>query len=185
MASKTKTWATLYAELASSMRKWGVGNWSIEAQLQGRYATRRYQTLEERAVTLHFRQWVRDALDWRECKITMRAHERALENLQALVQAVEHVRMADVRGITKIVIGVYRQLHPLPPVIQQAPAGSPRPAIAEHYQRLGILPDAPLEVAEAAYKALARRAHPDAGGSTVRMQQLNAAIEQIRKEKVK
>lgn len=45
---------------------------------------------------------------------------------------------------------------------------------------LHIAEDAPLEVAEAAYRALSRKAHPDAGGNHERMKALNLAIEAIR-----
>lgn len=40
---------------------------------------------------------------------------------------------------------------------------------------LGVAPNAPRDVIEAAYRALARKAHPDAGGSTARMAELSAA----------
>jgi hypothetical protein len=48
---------------------------------------------------------------------------------------------------------------------------------------LHLSPDTPLPVAEAAYRALAKQAHPDAGGSSDQMQRLNAAIERVRKER--
>jgi len=48
------------------------------------------------------------------------------------------------------------------------------------YEVLGIRPDAPLDVAEAAYRARAKKAHPDAGGRDDEMRELNAAIESIR-----
>jgi hypothetical protein len=51
------------------------------------------------------------------------------------------------------------------------------------YQALGVLPSAPRTVIEAAYRALARDAHPDVGGSEARMQALNAAMAAIRKER--
>jgi len=38
----------------------------------------------------------------------------------------------------------------------------------------------PVEVAEAAYRTLSKRAHPDVGGSTRRMAQLTAAVDTIR-----
>jgi len=46
---------------------------------------------------------------------------------------------------------------------------------------LGVREDVSLEVAEAAYRALARQRHPDAGGSNEAMQELNHAIEEIRR----
>jgi len=51
------------------------------------------------------------------------------------------------------------------------------------YVALGVLPSAPRAVIEAAYRALAKDAHPDVGGSEVRMRVLNAAIASIRKER--
>ena len=41
---------------------------------------------------------------------------------------------------------------------------------------LHITPDAPVAVAEASFKALAKRHHPDVGGDTATFQQLNAAL---------
>jgi hypothetical protein len=62
-----------------------------------------------------------------------------------------------------------------PPAATLPVAVSPR--LHEACQVLCVQPDAPVEVAEAAYKALARRRHPDAGGSTEAMQVLNDAIQ--------
>jgi hypothetical protein len=41
---------------------------------------------------------------------------------------------------------------------------------------LCVSPDAPLSVAAAALKALAKRHHPDVGGDTEMMQRLNNAL---------
>jgi hypothetical protein len=56
-------------------------------------------------------------------------------------------------------------------VSDQAP-----PALREACARLCITPDAPLAVAEAAYKALAKLHHPDVGGDTATMQAINDAL---------
>jgi len=65
-------------------------------------------------------------------------------------------------------------------IVDKRPAVPPSPTVAQALQnacrRLCILPEAPIEVAEAAYKALARLHHPDVGGSTAVMQELNEAI---------
>jgi hypothetical protein len=50
------------------------------------------------------------------------------------------------------------------------------PDLQEACTRLCITPEAPLVVAEAAYKALARLHHPDVGGEVATMQALNEAI---------
>jgi DnaJ-domain-containing protein 1 len=56
-------------------------------------------------------------------------------------------------------------------------------AIPKAYVALGVLPSAPRAVIEAAYRALAKDAHPDVGGSEARMRALNAAMTTIRKER--
>ncbi|MCW5939881.1 MAG: J domain-containing protein [Fimbriimonadaceae bacterium] len=46
---------------------------------------------------------------------------------------------------------------------------------------LGVSPDAPTEVVEAAYRALARIHHPGKGGDSGYMAEINAAIEEARR----
>ncbi len=48
---------------------------------------------------------------------------------------------------------------------------------------LGLLPGADLEVAEAAYRTLARRHHPDRGGNPNVMRRPNWAIQEIREQR--
>jgi hypothetical protein len=48
---------------------------------------------------------------------------------------------------------------------------------------LGLLPGADLGVAEAAYRTLARRHHPDRGGNPDVMRRLNWAIQEIRERR--
>jgi hypothetical protein len=61
------------------------------------------------------------------------------------------------------------------------PAGKKR--AAGPWGVLHLAPGAPLDVAEAAYRALAKKAHPDAGGDPERFRRLTEAIEWIRKGK--
>lgn len=51
------------------------------------------------------------------------------------------------------------------------------------HTNLFLLPNAPLEIAEAAYKVLAKKHHPDLGGDTGTMQILNKTIAEIRRKK--
>ncbi len=48
------------------------------------------------------------------------------------------------------------------------------------YATLYLRPGAPLAIAEAVYRVMSKRAHPDAGGDTAAMAAINAAIEVIR-----
>jgi hypothetical protein len=54
--------------------------------------------------------------------------------------------------------------------------------VPEACRVLYLLPDAPPEVVRAAHRALARRYHPDKGGDLLRMQRINDAADQLRKE---
>lgn len=53
------------------------------------------------------------------------------------------------------------------------------PPAADLYQVLQVTPDAEPEVIQAAYRALARKHHPDVGGSDARMSMLNSAWETL------
>ncbi len=53
------------------------------------------------------------------------------------------------------------------------------------YAALYLLPDAPWEVVQAVYRVLARLYHPDTGGSTQRMVEINAAYAEIKNERGK
>ncbi|MDP3063727.1 MAG: hypothetical protein Q8O40_11050 [Chloroflexota bacterium] len=46
---------------------------------------------------------------------------------------------------------------------------------------LGLLPDPPLELVEAAYRVFAKVHHPDRGGNPEKMKLLNMAVEELRK----
>lgn len=65
----------------------------------------------------------------------------------------------------------------------RAPVSAPPSRVLAAYERLHLLPSAPPEVVAAAYRALAKRTHPDRGGDTTVMQQLNAAYALIRGER--
>ncbi len=55
-----------------------------------------------------------------------------------------------------------------------------RPSSDDPWVILHLRPTAPPELVTAAHKCLAKLNHPDRGGSTVTMQAINAAAEQIR-----
>jgi hypothetical protein len=65
------------------------------------------------------------------------------------------------------------------PVVAAEHAQAP-PALREACARLCITPQAPLQVAEAAFKALAKLHHPDVGGDTATMQALVEALATVK-----
>lgn len=181
MPTKEKTWTQIEGEIADTFRKWQRMPPTLTYQVQKRSAAKRIQTKEERTVAIEFSLWRGGQL--RKVKLVMGRHDRAIENLEAIAKAVEHMRMAEVRKVTDLVVLMYQQLYPV-----AAPTPPPPPpgvGSSGPYAVLHVASTAPLAVCEAAYRALAKLAHPDQGGSTQTMQRLNAAIETIRKEKAK
>lgn len=194
MAASEKTWAQLEAEVAETFRKWRVHDWdyAIESELAGtaagrRRATKHGQGPDERRVTLRFTFWDRERYINRPIALTMRREERAIDNLRLLAQSLEAIRMADMRGVTNLVVKLYRQMYPDPARVAAPAPPHPQPtsprADPSPYATLHLAEGAPLPVAEAAYKALVKAAHPDSGGSHAAMVVLNGAIQRIRAEK--
>ena len=173
-----KTWSRILDDLEESFGKWGgvMRGWRVDTLLAPRSATKQNQTLEERTVTL---RWARRGKDY---AITMRNQSRAVDNLLVIWLIVETLRLNDARGYAQQVAEVYRTEFPAlpgPGVAQQAsPAVSTGP-----YALLYVRNDAPLEVCEAAYRALSKVHHPDISRSGAVQMALNDAIEAIRKEK--
>lgn len=182
MAKKGKTWSELIGDLTETFRKWTSVTFEsveIDNDLPPRSRQKRVQSVSESEVRLRF-VWFGNAR--REVRADVRLGTNATENLRLIATAVEMIRLAEVRGVSKILATCYRQMYP---VQQSRQANTPppqTPRIPPHYAVLHIAPGAPLEVAEAAYRALAKQNHPDRGGSPEAMQRLNAAIERIREE---
>lgn len=193
---KTKTWAQLEADIAETFRKWSGANsytleWPYGKTLGTTAADKRKAErqklavtydVEQRKVVLHFDVWIRTAR--RSVTLTMHREERAIDNLHLLANAVEWMRLAEVRDIETLVVKMYRQLYPEPVREQQVPPPQEPPRTAPRssgaYAVLHVADDAPLAVAEAAYRALIRDVHPDHGGSHELAVALNAAIHTIR-----
>jgi hypothetical protein len=171
-----KTWARILDDIEESFRKWGnvAPRWRVDTLLAPRSATKQNQTPEERTVTLH---WTRQAKAY---SITMGRQWRAVDNLLVIWLIVETLRLNDARGYAQQVAEVYRTEFPALPAPGQTSATPAAPK--GPYAVLWLREGAPLEVAEAAFRALAKTAHPDRGGDRARWDRIQQAIEQIRKE---
>jgi hypothetical protein len=173
-----KTWTRILDDIEDSLAKWGgvVAGWRVDTLLAPRSATKQNQTIEERTVTLH---WARKGKDY---AITMQKQARAVDNLLVIWLILETLRLNDARGYAEQIAGVYRQEFPaLPgPSVANAPKAE---ASTGPYALLHVRNNAPIEVCEAAYRAMTKIYHPDVTGSAAMQQLLNQAIEQIRKER--
>lgn len=171
-----KTWARILDDIEESFDKWrGVTAWKVDAILAPRSSTKQNQSQQERTVVLH---WSRRGRDY---AITMHRQWRAVDNLLVCWLIIEALRLNEARGLTEQIASVYRQEFPALP----APGAVTAPSSTGPYALLHVRNNAPIEVCEAAYRALSKLFHPDITGSTAVQQSLNEAIEFIRKERAK
>jgi hypothetical protein len=153
------TWSTTASEIERTFALWGVPEWQVRPMRE--LDKREHWPASEAKVTVDF------VLRGDAVSLSCGAQRRYFENFRVLYYAVEAMRMNELRGLTNIMRDAYAQL--------SAPSKERDP-----FEVLGVRSDAPVGVAEAAYRELAKSAHPDMGGSTERMQALNAAIEAVR-----
>lgn len=153
---RTATWAKTYTELAHCFEQWGVARWSAEPNVPLQRVNQVNFMPGEEAVTVRY--WK----DEHEVILTMDSQEWPAGNLRALYLCLDAMRLLEVRGMADTVRSAYRQLEA--PKTQRDP-----------WEVLGLRPGASREDVEAMYRVRARAAHPDNGGSSEAMAELNAA----------
>ncbi len=157
------SWDDTLRDLGETFRKWDIYEWTV-APVRPRARANAYQTDEERMVTLIYTHG-----SGRDVRLAMGKQARAQDNLRVLYLATEALRMNEARGIGDVIADAYLQLAP--------------PSHVDPWELLGIRPDADIEIVHAAYKAKAKSAHPDAGGSDEAMKEINDAYERIKQER--
>lgn len=144
-------------DIEDVFRKWGIDEYRIP---------RNGGKGESGPATVHY--WLNDQKQDLSCS---RFHYYR-ENLRALYMILNALRLAQERGILRELARAAAAL-----------LGPGEPQKRPAHEILGVYPDAPVEVAEAAYKALARLRHPDHGGTEEEMKMLNDAIARFRQER--
>jgi hypothetical protein len=98
-------------------------------------------------------------------------------NIHALGLAIEAMRAIDRAGASQVMERAFTAFGALPPAAKAAP-------VRPWWEVLGLpkeaLSFATLPMVEAQYRELARKAHPDQGGSAGAMVELNRGLEQAR-----
>jgi len=155
-------WHEIYRKLSITMKKWEVHSWDVNEPAGVRNPRDYNQSEEDRRVIIDYK------LRGKNIRLIMDQQNTARDNFRVLTIALEAMRMNERRGIGEIMESAYLQLSGA--VANQTP-----------YEVLGIMPDSPIDVAEAVYRAKAKIAHPDQGGSKEQMAALSKAIEDIRK----
>jgi hypothetical protein len=107
--------------------------------------------------------------------IAVDRYHKIEENLQAIHHCIEAERTKLRHGGLNLVRAAFRGYAALPP---------PKDSTKKPWHRvLDVAVEAPIAQCETAYKAKARAAHPDNGGSSDAMAELNAAIAEARASK--
>lgn len=154
-----KTWHQTLQDLRATLEKWGVS----EFEVSGSKKTNYYQTEAERVVSIRFVHPSGRTIVVRKGDLG-----RAIDNFRALYLGLEDMRMMEKRGISDVVREALAQL---PAPVQPT----------DPYQLLGVQEGAPRDVIDAAYRAQAKRLHPDAGGTDTAMRALNEAYEIVKR----
>lgn len=157
------------ANLFAQIRQLGGGRAVISTDMELRrdglpYAGQRVDDTGAAVYFMHKGRWVAFACDrW----------DRLACNIHAIAKTIEALR-----GIARWGTGDMLDV-----AIQGFVALPPPAPKRKWWDVLGVQPGAPIEVIEASYRALAKKAHPDKGGEATAWAELEAAITEARKEK--
>lgn len=171
-----KAWSAEKSALVSELTLWGSDRYSLTAGTAStdgveavRPSTKLNQTPEEATVTLVV-YWPKSK-DREPLTIRYNQQARAVDNLAVIRLCVHDLRLNEARGLDALMREAYLQL----------PAGAPTKIKRDPYEVLGVTKETPLLVVEAAYRVLAKEAHPDSGGTTEAMAELNEAYDVVKK----
>ncbi|MFA7250480.1 MAG: DnaJ domain-containing protein [Dehalococcoidia bacterium] len=144
-------------DLEETFMKWGVTDYAVEFNVPRSRLRNVTLTATERGVTV---RWM-PASGGREVVLSHAGQLDVASNLRVLYLGIESIRMNERRGIDPTLMkSAYLQL--------DVPSTG-WPAV------LGVSQSASRDEIQAAYRAAAKTAHPDAGGSDAAMAALNRA----------
>lgn len=143
-------------DIEETFRKWRIDEWRVPRDGSG-----------ERGVARVF-FWVNDVKQELACTRFWNYRD----NLRAVYLILESLRLAQERGIMRELARA---------AVAMLPPGQPAPR--PWHEVFGVRPDAAATSVEAMYRHLAKTKHPDAGGSDAAMRELNAALEEFKRER--
>lgn len=156
-----KTYRDVRGDLGLTFERWGVRDWDDEPNVPMSRVNSRQLMRSELGVTVRFMKGDREVV------LASDSQDSPKANLKLIQLCVDDMRMIERRGLDSLMRSAYLQL--------EAP-----PAERDPYAVLGVQPGAPWVVIEGAYRALAKAAHPDAGGGDAEMAAINAAFEAVK-----
>jgi len=141
-------------------------------------------TTTHASATIQRDGWTRLVFPW---------HPQIVEELKLRIPGAERRWVPErkywtvTRRFSDLGIGIVRAVYPEITVVTERlhwgdnePKPPPIRKTDPSFAALHLLPSAPPELIDAAYRCLARLNHPDTGGSTATMQRLNAAHDTLK-----
>lgn len=153
------SWSRTMADLEATFSRWGVREWDCRPMRE--LDKRWHYPADPATVTV---KYVRRG---ETVELSMAKHPYYHQNLRILYMALEAMRLNELRGLDEVLRDAYLQL--------AAPQTKRDP-----WEVLGLRPDADPETVDAVYRSLAKRKHPDAGGSVEAFKELQEAYEAVK-----
>lgn len=160
-------------QVIRELRLMDIGDWNVIISTNLPISARTTQFLVSRSepadpgVAVYFR------LKEKQHVFACDKWDRIADNLRAVAMTVEAMRGMDRWGCSDMLNRVFTGFAALP---------APETAKSWH-EVLGVDPRDTIDVIDTMYRAKAKRAHPDLGGSSIEMALLNKAIEEARRAK--
>lgn len=152
------SWSQTIGDIEECFAKWGVKQWQVRPMREPDRRSHWAAGGDLAKVEITYER------EGSPVTIDCAVHPDYHQNLRVLFFALDALRMNEVRGVTEIVKQAYGLL--------PAPARKRDP-----WEVLGVRSDADEDVIDAAFRAKAKRLHPDMGGSAEAMAALNEAYE--------
>lgn len=166
-------WNSVLARVSDEMERLGARNVVLSTNHPTRLDGRPYGNVgavADPGVAIYFTR--KD----RQLVMAQDAYQRVVDNIRSIAIAIEHMRGLERHGGGHMMERAFAGFEALPAPGMQAQR-TWRQAL-DLADKAGVT----LDIAESAYRALARTHHPDAGGDPATMAELNAAIAAARKE---
>lgn len=165
-----KTWAQTRDDIAECIAQWSryastAIHWSLDCLAPPSQAKSATLPTDQRAVTVTFTH----PRTGRRVQIRADDQRRPVDNARKAYLILEDLRMIERRGFAEQMASAWLQI--------EGPAGA---RARDPYEVLGVRADSPPEVIEGAYRALAKRHHPDAGGDADTFKAIQGAYQQIK-----
>ncbi len=170
--ARSQDWNTVVKRLRDELSRLGARNVVLSTNQPIRqdgqpYAAKR--AIEDPGAAVFF------TLRGRQLAMAQNGYQLLIDNIRSIALAIEYLRGLERHGGGTMMDRAFAGFEALPPPSTKRP----------WREVLCVFDDRrtwSLAEVEATYRNLAKRAHPDAGGSDARMAELNAAIADARKE---